>query len=62
VAPVSKRKEIGHPHPTISTQDSLLVLAVVGSGELGPHQSAIAKPRRSVGGLSGGGVPLFCVT
>jgi hypothetical protein len=61
-APVSKRKEIGCLHTTISTQGSLLVMAVVGSGELGPPQSTIAKPRRSAGGLSGGDVPLFCVT
>ena len=61
VAPVSMRK-MGHPHTMISTQGTLLVMAVVVSGELGPPQLAIAKPRRSVGGLSGGDVPLFCVT
>ena len=62
VAPVSKRKKMGCPHTTISIRNFLLVMAVVRSGEFGPLQSAIAKPRRSVGGLSGGDVPLFCVT
>ena len=53
---------MGCPHTTISTWGSLLVMAVVGSGELRPCQSAIAKPRRPVRGLFGGDVPLFCVT
>ena len=59
---VSKRKEMGHPYTMISTRGSLLVMAVVGSGELNPPQLAIAKPRRSVGGLSGSDVPLSYVT
>jgi hypothetical protein len=50
------------PHTMISTLSSLFVMAVVTSEEPGPCQSAIAKPRRLVGGLSGSDVPLFCIT
>ena len=62
VAPVSSRKEMGRPHTTIVTRGSLLVMGVVGSRELRPLQSSIAKPRRSVGGVSGRDGPLFCAT
>ena len=62
VTPVSKRKEVGLPHTLVHTWGSLLVMLVVRSEELGPPQSAIAKPRRSVGGLSGNDVPVFCIT
>ena len=62
VAPVSRRKEMGHPHTTIITQGSLLVMGVVWSRELRPLQSSIAKPRRSAGEVSGYDCLLFCVT
>ena len=65
MTPVSKRKEMGHltyHYIYLGVGESLLVMAVVGSGELGPPQLAIAKHRRSIRGLYEGNVPLFCVT
>ena len=34
VGPVTKRKEMGHPHAMITTQGSLLVIGVVRSRDL----------------------------
>ena len=61
MVPVSKRKEMGHPHAMITTQGSLLVIGVVRLRELWLLQLSIAKPRRSAV-LSGSDVSLFCAT
>jgi hypothetical protein len=50
---VSKRKEMGHTYNMMTTQGSLLMMAVAGSRELKPLQLSIAKPRNSAGGLPG---------
>lgn len=58
VTPVSKRKEMGFPHTTMATQNSLLVMAVVRSSEFESLKLSIDKPRGSAGVLSGSDVPL----
>ena len=62
MAPVFKRKEMGHPDTVMFTRGSLLqMMVVVGSKEPGQPHSFMARPRSSTWELSGFdvSVPLY---